>query len=243
MQLVWIGFAAFLVAALGVGVRLLALALRTRQAPELLIGVAVLGIGPVGFGLQAVASQARGLGLDGVLATAGAVAVALGLWAKLLFNWLVYRRASRIALGALVALAVGVAAHLLAQPLNGSFLEANENILLGAVRGALQVAALGWGSGEAFLHWSRLRKRARLGLAEATLVNRFLMWATSAAAAGLGTAIGVTASLSSGKPSIEIPWVVASSSLHGLVAAIGMWLAFAPPRSYVTWISAAPDRT
>ena len=44
MQLVWIGFAAFFVVSLGVGARLLALARRTRQAPELLIGLAVLGI-------------------------------------------------------------------------------------------------------------------------------------------------------------------------------------------------------
>ena len=46
------GFIAFFLVSLTVGVRLLLLWRRTRQLPELLIGIGVLGIGPVGFGLQ-----------------------------------------------------------------------------------------------------------------------------------------------------------------------------------------------
>jgi hypothetical protein len=242
MQLVWIGFGVFFLASLGVGLRLLALAGRTRQAPELLIGLAVLGIGPVGFGLQAVAVTVEAPGLAEALATAGAVSVACGLWAKLLFNWLVYRRDSRIALAVCVALAVVVATHLLAQPMRGSFLNGAQSVSFGAVRGALQAAALGWGAVEAVIFWGRLRRRSRIGLAEPALVNRFLMWAISAAAAGIGTAVGVAGSLASGKPPIEIPWVLASSSAHGIVAAIGMWLAFAPPRAYARWVAGGVAR-
>ncbi len=242
MPWVWIGFGAFFVASLAVGLRLVALALRTRQTPELLIGVAVLGIGPVGFGLQAVAVNVEAYGAAEALATAGAVAIAAGLWAKLVFNWLVYRPASRIALGACAALSLAVAAHLLAQPLRGSFLDGAQSVRFGAARGALQAAALGWGGGEALIHWSRMRRRARIGLAEPGLVNRFLMWAISAGAAGIGTAIGVIGSLAAGRPPIEIPWVLACSSAHGVVAAIGMWLAFAPPRAYARWIAGRAAR-
>ena len=49
-SLMWIGFGAFFVASLTVGVRLVALWWENRQLPELLIGLGVLGIGPVGFG-------------------------------------------------------------------------------------------------------------------------------------------------------------------------------------------------
>jgi len=239
MQLVWIGFAAFFVVSLGVGARLLALARRTRQAPELLIGLAVLGIGPVGFGLQTVASLPRAADFAEALAATGAAALALGIWAKLIFNWLVYRRRSSVALAFMLLLALAVAAHLLAQPLRGSFLDASRDIALGSARGALQALALGWGAGEAFAYWGSLRRRARLGLADPVLVNRFLMWAVSASAAALGTVIGVGASLATGKDMFALPAVLASSSAHGFVAALGMWLAFAPPRAYVAWIAGA----
>ena len=242
MELVWAGFAAFFVASLAVGVRLVALAVRKGQAPELLIGLAVLGIGPVGFGLQTVAGLVDAHDLGETLATASAAAVAIGIWAKLIFNWLVYRRHSRVALVAMIALAGAVAVQLLAQPMRGSFLEATQDIRVGAARGALQVVALGWGAAEALVYWAKLRRRARLGLADPVLTNRFLMWAISAAAAALGTAIGVTASLATGKNMLQLPEIVASSSAHGFVAAIGMWLAFAPPRAYARWLTASPSR-
>lgn len=237
MELVWLGFGAFFVVSLAVGVRLVALAVRTGHAPELLIGLGVLGIGPVGFGLQTLAGLAGGYELAETLAATGACATAIGIWAKLTFNQLVYRRESRAALVATGVLALAVAAHLLAQPLLGSFVDATRDIPLMAARGALQSIALGWGSAEAFVYWARLRKRARLGLADPVLVNRFLMWAISAGAAGLGTATGVAASLATGASPLELPAIVASSSAHGFVAAIGMWLAFAPPRAYVAWVS------
>ena len=239
MLLVWAGFAVFAAVSLLVGLRLLALAARTGERPELLIGVAVLGIGPVGFGLQTVAGALEASVLAEALAAAGAVAVAVGVWAKLGFNWLVYRRESAAALAATLVLSSVVAAHLVAQPMQGSFLDAVHSVGPSAVRGAVQALALGWGAAEAFRFWTQLRRRARLGLADAVLVNRFLMWAISAGAAGLGTALGVGASLATGKGPLELPAVLVSSSAHGLVAALGMWLAFAPPRAYVAWLSGA----
>jgi hypothetical protein len=239
MSLVWAGFAAFAATSLFVGVRLLVLAARTRERPELLIGVAVLGIGPVGFGLQTLAGATPGAALAEPLAAAGAIAVAVGLWAKLGFNWLVYRRDSPAALAAMLTLAGLIAAHLVAQPLLGSFLEATRDVGLAAQRGAIQSIALFWGAAEALAYWTQLRRRARLGLADPVLVNRFLMWAISAAAAGLGTALGVAASLATGKGPLELPAVLVSSSAHGLVAALGMWLAFAPPSAYRMWLAGA----
>ena len=74
-SLVWLGFLAFFVASLSVGVRLVLLWRRTRQLPELLIGIGVLGIGPVGFG---------GIMLGSGLSTAG-VTDPGSLWGELPF--------------------------------------------------------------------------------------------------------------------------------------------------------------
>ena len=237
LQLVWLGFGAFFVTSLAVGLRLVALWWRTRRAPELLIGLGVLGIGPVGFGLQACAVALWRYPQAEALATAGAAAGAVGLWAKLVFNWSVYRRGSRFAAVALFLLCAGVAAQLLVQPFLGSFLDAARDLEMTALRGGLQVLALGWGAAEALLYWVRMRRRLRLGLADPVVTNRFLLWGLSAAAAGLGTAIGVGYLLATGISPLESPEILASSSAHGFVAAVGMWLAFVPPRPYVRLVA------
>jgi hypothetical protein len=47
--LIAIGFGAFFVSSLAIGLRLVWLAYRNRELPELLIGLGILGIGPAGF--------------------------------------------------------------------------------------------------------------------------------------------------------------------------------------------------
>lgn len=229
------GFLAFFVVSLLVGVRLVRLAARTRRLPELLMGIGVLGIGPVGFGGIVVAS---GLAHDApalsrLVAGAASAAVALGVAAKFLFNWRIYRPSSRLV--ALVSL-VGVVAAA------GTL--AAENIATGfdtaawrgpgwhVARSVLQVGCLLWGAGEALLYWRRMRRRVALGLADPLVADRFLLWGIGAGAAGLGSAIGTAVLLVSGRAPLEQTWVTMSSSLHGLVAAAALWLAFLPPAAY-----------
>jgi hypothetical protein len=68
------------------------------------------------------------------------------------------------------------------------------------------------------------------------LANRFLLWGVGAGAAGVGSAIGVVAQLVTGSAPLEQTWVTMSSSLHGLVSATALWLAFVPPRAYREWV-------
>ena len=83
-----IGFAAFFVVALVVGVRVLLLARRTRELPELLMGIGVLGIGPVGFGLLVIAQelQASHPGVFQVMVGMSSFAISCGVLAKFIFN-------------------------------------------------------------------------------------------------------------------------------------------------------------
>jgi len=232
---VWIGFLAFFVVALVVGVRLLWLWTRTRELPELLIGIGVLGIGPVGFGCQVAGGllgEARP-DLASLLFGVAFVTVATGVTCKCLFNVRVYHPASQSLTGLVVAAALFYAC-LFALRLAGSGFGPESRISpLGIAQSWVQIGALLWGAGEALRYWVLMRRRARLGLADPVVTNRFLMWGVGAGAAGVGSAVGNLAQMITGASSLETPWLMASSSAHGLVSALALWLAFVPPAAYV----------
>jgi hypothetical protein len=238
---VGIGFAAFFVAALTVGVRLLLLWRRTRELPELLIGLGVLGIGPVGFGLVVIANGILKTSPTASYAVMGLalLSVAAGSVAKLIFNWRVYHPGSP-GVRTLVFLATAMmACGWLADAVTGGFSDVYALTPQYYVRSSLQIGALLWGSCEAFVYWLKMRRRRKLGLADPVVTNRFLLWGIGAFAAGFGTAIGSVYQAITGQSTLEVPWLMMSSSMHGLVAAIAMWLAFVPPARYVRWIESS----
>jgi hypothetical protein len=236
---VWIGFVAFFIASLAVGIRLVSLGVRNREPHALLIGFGVLGIGPVGFGLATVAQllQPTRPGVANVVLGTALVAISIGVTAKYLFNWRVYHPKSAVirvlALGAGLSL-LGIFVSDLALGVHRSFQSGPSFI----ARTALQVGCLLWGATEALLYWRRMRRRMRLGLADPLVTNRFFLWGLGAWAAGQGTAIGLAVQLSTGQSLFEVPWLTLSSSLHGFTAAIAMWLAFLPTAGYRRWIEA-----
>ncbi|MGH0037621.1 MAG: hypothetical protein ACQGVK_21535 [Myxococcota bacterium] len=237
-SLVWIGFLAFFVVSLVVGVRLLLLWSRTRELPELLIGIGVLGIGPVGFGAMMAASVVEGSspGAAAALYLAASLTVSVGVFCKCLFNWRVYHLQSRVCAAITGAVGLFLAGVLVHRLLGPGFRPVSPPDGLGLAQSATQVGCLLWGAGEALRYWLMMRRRARLGLADPVVTNRFLMWGVGAGAAGLGSAVGTVWSLVSGVATLETPWVVASSSAHGFVAAVALSLAFVPPAAYRRWL-------
>lgn len=233
------GLLLFLVVSSLVGGRLLLLWRRTRQLPELLIGIGVLGIGPLGFGCSAVAGLLAATTPAAALAlsAAGAVAATLGIASKFVFNWRVYHPDDAWAEAVAKAGVLATAAVLAASCLLGGYPDGTEIPRWYLTRGVLQVGCLLWGAAEAVLYWDKMKRRARLGLADPTVTNRFLLWGIAAGAAGLGTAVGVTFQLATGIPAAEVPGLLLSSSLHGMVAAVAMWLAFLPPTAYTSWLA------
>ena len=237
---VGVGFLAFFVASSVVGVRLLLLWWRTRELPELLIGLGVLGIGPVGFGFITVGELcvAGAPGLARILIGIGLAAMSVGSGAKYVFNWRVYHPESR----GLQALVV-IACLLLAFCFAWEYSDTGFRTLVRPpgsyfLRIGLQVGCLLWGSGEALRYWDRMRRRVRLQLSDPVVSNRFLLWGLGAGAAGVGSAVGGFMQWWTQLPPIEQPWVMLSSSLHGLAAAVAMWLAFVPNARYTRWIRA-----
>ena len=235
---IWIGFAAFFVVALVVGVRVLLLAWLTRELPELLMGIGVLGIGPVGFGLLVVAQQLQAshpLAFQVMVGTAS-VAISFGVLAKFAFNWRVYHPTSALVRAVVISGGLLLFGTVLYSGVAFGFTDVGPLTPQALIRSWLQAGCLLWGAGESFAYWVKMRRRVRIGLADPVVANRFLMWAVGAFAAGWGTAVGIVGQMVTGVEMLRSPWITASSSLHGLVAAVAIALAFVPPRSYLRYI-------
>ncbi|MFI5217236.1 MAG: hypothetical protein ACHQ3O_11900 [Candidatus Limnocylindria bacterium] len=87
------------------------------------------------------------------------------------------------------------------------------------------------------LAWSRLRRRLRLGLADAVVTERVLLWAI----ASLSSVIVSTTSTIAGFLGINFAataFGAAVTALLGLISAGAMWLAFLPPAGYLRRVRA-----
>jgi hypothetical protein len=159
-----------------------------------------------------------------------------GVLAKFIFNWRVYHPQSRVA----SSLVAAVAALLLGLALYRTFwigFDPGDPVSPPQLlQSALLVAALLWGSFESLRYWVLMKRRARLGFADPVVTNRFFLWGLGAGAAGLGAGLATLLSIVAGL-STQAPASVASSSAHGFVAAMAIWLAFLPPAAYVRWVA------
>ena len=233
------GFLAFFFVSLWVGVRMLAQWGRTRALPELLLGLGVLGIGPIGFGLIMLAAAAGASKPDApsLLAGFSALAVGGGAAAKAIFNWKIYHPSSRaVAAVSLVSIALLVVA-IVGDARSTGFAPAawmQPGWML--VRQSVQIGVLLWGSGEALRWWLRMRRRLRIGIADPLVANRFLLWGIGAGMAGSGSLIGMLVGLVYGQAMNELPLLTLVLSLCGLVSAVALWLAFAAPEWWKLWI-------
>lgn len=238
----WIGFAAFFASSLVIGIRLVALARRTGQLPELLIGVGVLGMGPFGYGLSTLAdasAETSGI-LSATFMGSALLALTVGTISQYLFVWMVFRRAERWApwvfLGAAALATASYALDIHGQGLvdrggAGPWQETGR---------ALRMGCLFWSSAESLRYHRLMRRRERVGLGDPVVTNRFLLWGIGAGAAFLGTAVANGLRATTGLSVSEVPLVSLVVSLHGLVAAVAMWLAFRPPAAYLRWIHPEP---
>ena len=236
--LIGIGFGAFFVSSLAIGLRLVWLAHRNRELPELLIGLGILGIGPAGFAgtIFALLLGSRHPSAAECLLAAATIAISGGALAAYTFNWTVFRRGDRWAKAIVggswllfAVLFVGrLATHGFAPPLH---VDAWLHVQSMAVTGCLL-----WGSGESLRYYVLMRRRLRLELADPLVTNRFLLWGLGIGSAGVGSLISVTFTLITGIPMQELGWLTLSNSLFGLAAAVLMWIAFLPPAAYRRWI-------
>lgn len=229
-----LGMIVQLLADLVVGVRLLALARRTRKLPETAFGVACVLLGGVGYPLSiaARAGLVESPQLAGLLLAAGLLAQNAGCAALYVFLWRVFRPGEAWGL-ALVGVAIGT----LAWSVPGEFLTDG---FWGGIDGGFfywagllgRIGAFLWASIESLLYHVRMRRRQKLGLADPVVTDRFRLWAIASMAVLIAFAVFSAARLLAIDPTTSA-WVMAATSLGGLVAGVSLWLAFLPPRRYL----------
>jgi hypothetical protein len=98
-----------------------------------------------------------------------------------------------------------------------------------------------WVAFEPLLYHTRLRRRARLGLADPLVADRMLLWgAGSLARASLVFAGPIASAFLAGRTEAERlslgAGVLVVATLLGLVTSASYWLAFQPPRVYLRWV-------
>lgn len=235
------GFLAFFVVSMWVGIRLLLLWSRTRQTPELLMGIGVLGIGPLGFGVAMAAflSAQSSPNLAKFLIGVASTTIAVGVGANFIFNWLIYHPRSRVVKGIAYAAIAALGVSIVADGLTNRFApDSWHKPGFAQLRQIAQVGAMLWASAESFGWYRRMQRRVAIGLGDALVANRFLLWSIGAGTAGLGSAIAIVVGIVSGHQMTELPAVTLMLSLTGLVAASALWLGFVPPARYVAWVRA-----
>lgn len=226
-----------------VGFRLLALAHRTRQLPETLMGLGLLIVAVVGGPLSGVARSPALIGseLGTTLFAVGLGCVQLGIACFYAFTWQVFRRDSTLALFFLVAtcLALGATGHGLVATSIGSTMDevyANTRPFAMGVVGLVALSFL-WTAFESLAYYRKLARRLALGLAEPEVANRFWLWGVGA----LGIAslcLGMLVPMSRGVPPLHDPTLLIVMSAGSSVSTICWFFAFFPPKAYLERVRA-----
>lgn len=226
-----------------VGVRMLWLARRTRGAPELLIGAGSILICGVGF----PASVASGFGgpvalLNAPLWVASELVTQIGVVLMYGFTQQVFRPGVGWAKALIAAVAVvlpagltGAALALAAAPDEASSVIATRPWLLLCF--VPYAGCFVWTALESFHHYAMARRRQALGLADALVASRFLLWGFyGIAATGILAANAVGVLLGHNISTSLV--VLAPAGALGFAASIAIYLVFLPPAWYLAWLGA-----
>jgi hypothetical protein len=230
-----LGGVAFSLACAVVGFRLLRLASRSKQTPELAMGVAFVSSGAVGFTFTVIADAlARNGGAPDTIVRLGQAAMLsfyVGYFGLAVGSWRIFRpRESWVKglVGAIGAVLVMVSAVLTANPGMQPGQTGEIASWCGVATGCF---VFGWAGVESVLLFLRLRKRARIGLVEPLILDRVRLWAVGMFAAWAMTVHALGFRLMTGTNQMPDGQRVLSSGF-GLVAAVAIWLAFFPPAVY-----------
>ena len=228
---------AYCLASVVVGIRLVRLASRTREIPELMIGSAFLSGGAVGY--PASVAVVRMLPGSPAAAQPMAWAAAVGLGAAaaciLMAWWKIYHPARRWAPWAVSlwsALLAAVCVLQMSRPLSAMAIGASPWEALRVIAQGGPYAAIAWSG---FRYHAVLRRRLRLGLADPVVANRIWLWNIAASAVTLQYGYIWAA------PHLDSLFHAVSATpafvgTLGVLMAVCIMHAFYPPQGYLRWI-------
>ena len=228
---------------LAVGTRLVRLARRTGGFPEWMLGTACLaGPGVLAPCLALVVALPGPEWVVRAAACIGQLAYAVFCAVMLLFTWQCFRKDARWARWLTgLATATGLAGAALGIARALGLAEAGQlgdmDHLSYRLLALASLVGHAWTALESFLYYGRMRRRARLGLADPVVTNRFLLWGWVGAAALVASGVPFVVGLLGGDSFNHVPTrlVGAAAIIFGSVC---LQLAFLPPQSYVAWLTA-----
>lgn len=228
------------IASIAVGVRLLALHRRTGGAPELLLGgMLLLSVG-VGYSLM-IATPRLNPAWAATLQVTSTLAVCTGYSLLFAFTWRVFHPqagwARALAAAGVLTLLVQGARRTLQVAAHGAYDITAEPMSEVLIQGGAVFVAYGWTSWESLRYHGMMRRRVRLGLADASVANRFLLWGLMGLAVNAGIIVNIAA-FAEHVDALQSPSVLLLSSTTGLTQVVLLVLTFMPPRSYSSWVRA-----
>jgi hypothetical protein len=225
-----------------VGVRLLRLALRTRELSDFLVGFSLFDLSAVAYPLILLGSLGDlSLSAAKQALVASSLTMVLGWMGVFAFTQRVFRPGN-VAARALAAvgcamllygLVAGIAYIQRAE--TRAALESSASPLLWIQFAA--VAAYAWTAYEGLRCWLQARKRMKLGLAEPLVANRFLLWGCVGLASLLSVAPSLMITLGGGDGTRHAAARL-STAIGGLLASLALQLAFLPTERYRRWVEA-----
>lgn len=237
-----VSFLGLIGVSLVVGTRLLWLARRTRQLPELTLGLSLLVVMGVAYPGMVLLDVELGWSSAAQRAVMFALNVALdaGFLLIYVFTARVFRRGSPAGQIAVAGAAIALLIHLW---LVGQVLATTPDLAAGraatSLFGLLSLGtasgAYAWSGAESLAHWRRLVRRRRLGLVDAVACNRMWLWAMMSFVTVTGSAVNALF-LVQGIDVLTRPEALFVTSLTGLGQGALLWLTFLPPRSYREWV-------
>lgn len=218
-----------------VSLRLLALARRTGQVPERLIGLGLLLTGGLWSPLTALGRQATAASDDArvALVVLGALAAICGTSCIAIFNWRVFRPGAAWAPVLAGAAGAALVAMALAQTLGAGWIDYarhERGPWIGVIW--VSVAVYAWSSLEAWRQYSMLARRLRLGISDPVVTDRMRIWTflmVTSFAASLVFAVFQMLR-------VEVAGTVlglAMSAAAAALSAVFLLLVFMPPASYL----------
>lgn len=244
--------AIFVLVSAVVAARLLLLSRRTRERPERLLGLGILGTAVLGYGVLIAAMILRG-GAGALATTPGVRALTAvgnllhdaGVSMIVLFVLTAFRPSERWAraLAGLLLLALW-GGHLGWELSNGYRSSAPGNAFWWIRYSVIWSYPL-WMMIESYRYYGLMRRRCALGLADPLVTNRFFLWGS----ASLGTALATwTASVPFwlvGRPELAVAWspvIQIATATLGVITVTIYALTFFAPAWYRSWVSGAADR-
>jgi hypothetical protein len=241
-MLVLVAMAVFVLTCSAVGLRLLWVAFRSGASAAWSCGLGFTFIALIGYPLNVASGNGMALvgEVDHALNAAGMVFVCAGLSSFFAFTLTTFRLRAPWAWALTGAAVLGLAVTAFGQigSLGSADRAAHSREVTEVWSQAinyLSAICYAWIGIEGLLEWSRAKKRVALGLTDALVADRFLMWGMfGVSTTGLDVFLIALSMLADHESTVVLRQLALTG--FGLISAITVALAFFPPPAYARWV-------